>query len=218
MGRHSEITMEEFKDFIIDVKSVLDSLAQEIKIAFLFQSNGNFNVCSFLDDLMNEDPTFAINLQGICEKGKKDGWFEYFLNLRNQESHTGKINPIPFITFKMVRDLRLTPIIKKIEGEIQDPLAEGVPQNNAEKGDTIPGEVGLYLPDNPKEIDPKRITGNRKIKLSEYSADLTERINLVLKECYQQIGDEVDKIEASIIKKRCQRPRCSVRNCKYKKY
>lgn len=68
MGRHSEITMEEFKDFLIALKSALDSLAQEIKIVFFLELNGTFNLRRFIDALKKADPKFAIDVKKFCEK------------------------------------------------------------------------------------------------------------------------------------------------------
>ena|SRR3990170_2097132 len=216
MGRNSELTMEEFKDFLIALKSALDSLAQEIKIVFLIESKGNFNLYSFTEALRKENLKFATNIQKLCEKDEENGWFEYFLNLRNPETHTGKITPISYIELKGVRDMKLTAVFKKIEGEIQDPITEGVPQTPYVEKDNAIREVGLYLPDNLKEIDPKKLTCNRKIKFSDYQIDLSKRINLLFTECYQEIGNELDKMKNSIANKKCQKIRCKIRNCSLK--
>jgi len=72
MGRHLDVTMEEFKDFLISVKSSLDSLAQEIKIEFCIKSEGNFNLYKFIRDLQKEDAKFASDIKQLCEK---DGLF-----------------------------------------------------------------------------------------------------------------------------------------------
>jgi hypothetical protein len=215
MWRHSEVTMEEFKDFLISLKSALDSLAQETRIVFLTKLGGTFNLYSFLEALKRENETFALNIEELCEKGAKDGWFEYFLNLRNPESHTGKITPSSYIVLRPVRDMTIKAVFKKIEGDIEDPSTEGLPQiSSAKKNDAIQ-EVGLFLPDNPKETDPKKVTYNRRIKFGDYQVDLTRRINLLFRECYQEIGKELDKMENAIAKRRCQKTSCKNRYCRF---
>jgi len=219
MGRHLEVTMEEFKDFLISAKSALDSLAQEINIVFCIKEpKVTFNLKTFIKKLQKENAQFANDIQKLCEKGEKNGWFEYFIDLRNPETHTSKITPTPYIDLqgRAGEYMKVKPVFKKIEGEIQDPLAEGLPQTHyAEKHNAI-RDLGLYLPDNPKEIDPTKVTCNRKIKLSDYHIDLSKRINLMFKKCYQEIGDELDEMKNSIAKKRCQKIKCKIRNCRFK--
>lgn len=213
MGRHLDVTMEEFKDFLISVKSSLDSLAQEIKIVFCIKSKGNFNLYNFIQDLQKEDAKFASDIKQLCEK---DGWFEYFLNLRNPETHTGKIIPISYIELKMVRDIKVKAVFKKIEGEIPDIPEEKVGKTLSAEKDNAIREVGFYLPDNPKESDSSKVTCVRKIKFRNYHVDLSQRINLLFKACYQEIDNDIDKMKNSISKKRCQKIRCNVRNCSLK--
>lgn len=216
MGRHLNVTTEEFKDFLISVKSSLDSLAQEIKIVFCMTSKGNFNLYNFIQDLQKEDAKFASDIKQLCEKDEKDGWFEYFLNLRNPETHTGKIIPIPYVELKMVRDIKVKPEFKKIEGEISDIPEEKVGKAPSAEKDNAIRKVGFFLPDNPKESDSSKVTCDRKIKFRNYHVDLSQRINLLFKACYREIGDEIDKMKKSISKKRCQKIRCNVRNCNLK--
>lgn len=202
MGKHSEITMEEFKDFLIALKSALDSLAQEIKIVFFLKMKGNFNLYSFIDGLKKEDPEFAISIKNFCEKDK---WFKYFLNLRNPETHTGKIIPISFITLKVVRDMKVKAVFKKIKGGISDPLEEELPQKSTAIKDHAIQEVGLYLPDNPEEPDSKKLTCKRKTKFSDYHVDLSRRISYLFTEFYKEIDKELDKMKKMISDKKCQK-------------
>jgi len=137
--------------------------------------------------LKKVDPKFAIDVKKFCEKDK---WFEYFLNLRNPEAHTGKITPFPFIKLKAVRNMKVKTVFEKIKGEIPEPLEERVPQKSAATRDDAIQEAGLYLPHDPKESDPKKRTCKREIKFSDYHVDLSRRINFLFTEFYKEIDNE----------------------------
>ena len=215
MGRYSEITMEEFKDFLIAIKSVLDSLAQEIKIVFFLKSKGNFNLYGFIDGLKRENPEFAISIKNFCEKDK---WYKYFLDLRNPETHTGKITPYPFITVTGEKGayISIQPVFEEIKGEILEPLNEGVPQKYTAKKDGTVQEVGLQLPDNPEEPDFKKQTCKRNIKFTDYHVDLSRKISFLFTEFYKEINNELDKMEKMVSHKKCQKNRCSIKYCNLK--
>jgi len=116
----------------------------------------------------------------------------------------------------MVRDIKVKAVFKKIEGEIPDIPEEKVGKVPSAEKDKAIREVGFYLPDNPKEFDSSKVTCVRKIKFRNYHVDLSQRINLLFKACYQEIDNEIDKMKNSISKKRCQKIRCNVRNCSLK--
>lgn len=138
------------------------------------------------------------------------------MNLRNPEAHTGKIIPFPFITLKAVQNMTVKPVFEKIKGEISEPLEERLPMKSAAIRDDAIQEVGLYLPDNPKELDPKKRTCKRKIKFSDYHIDLSRRISFLFTEFYKEIDNELDKMKKMISNRKCQKKRCRIRNCSLK--
>jgi len=214
LGRHLDITMEEFKDFLISVKSALDSLAQEITIVFcMVNPRRTFNLIDFINNLQKKDAKLANNIKQLCQE---DGWFAYFLKLRNQATHSGKIVPISYLELKMVRDMKVKAIFKKIEGEIPDIPEEKLNKQPPAEKDNAIQDVGFFLPDNPEESDNSKVTHSRKIKFKKYHADLSQRINLLFTECYREMYNEINQMENSFSKKKCQKIGCAVRNCRFK--
>ena len=116
----------------------------------------------------------------------------------------------------MVRDIKVKAVFEKIKGEISEPLEEGTPQKSAAIRDDAIQEIGLCLPDDPKERDPKKRTCKREIKFSDYHVDLSKRIGFLFTEFYNEIDSELDKMKKMISNKKCQKKRCRTKNCSLK--
>ena len=212
MGRNLDPVMEEFKDFLISAKSALDSLAQEINIVFCIKEpKATFNLKSFVEKLQKEDAQFASDITKFCEK---DNWFTYFLKLRNPSTHTGQITPISYIELKMLRDMKVKAVFRKIEGEIQDVSEKDLVEKPLATKDDCVRDVGIYLPDNPEESDSSKTTCDRKIKFKDYHVDLSKRINFLFEKCYQKVDNELDQMKNPISNKTCHKVKCIQRNCR----
>lgn len=214
-GKYHDAMLAEFKDFLISVKTAFDSLAHEVNLIFSLgipPRKISFNLYGFVDALEANDSRFSATIESFCKNGD---WFQYFLDLRNPQTHRGLVEVCAYLKVKVTRDIEIRPAFMKKEEEVHD-----ISEKSVQRLRSIPHlqrdpavlEMGFFLPDNPREIDSKKFVYKKEIVLGEYIKELSKKIDSLFIICYKEAIEELNLLKKGISNGHCRYQVCAT-NC-----
>ena len=204
-GKYHDAMLAEFRDFLISIKTTLDSLAHELCLVFSLrvpERRISFNLHNFVNALEARNKQFADNIRAFCENGN---WFQYFLDLRNSQTHRGLLEGRHYARINVTRDTGIRAVYEKfgLKKEILDVPDErqlSIPhrQEEEKKRDRAIQEVRFLLPDNPKEVDSKKLVYEKRIFFGKYITELSSNIDSLFIICYKEAIKELNLLRKGI--------------------